>query len=91
MRYVLKPQHKKFCEVFAKLWHQQKQAGVQNPRVGRLAALAAGYGKNSWSESNAIQTADVVFNQLTKRRDVLQYLRELGFERDGRFWRQIEA
>ena len=69
-----------------RLYREQKAAGVKRPRVGRMAALAAGYGQGSWCESNAIQTADVMFCQLIKRQDVRDYLKEQGFERIGRDW-----
>jgi hypothetical protein len=84
------PNHKRFAETFVRLWRDQKARGVLNPRVGRLAALASGYGNTSWCEGNAIQTADVMFNKLVKRPEIVQYIRELGLERVGRQWREID-
>lgn len=86
----LHPNHKRFAEIFARLWKEQRTKGVKNPRVGRMAAMMAGYGAQSWNETNAVLTADVMFNKLVKRQDVLQYLRELGIERIGRQWREVD-
>jgi hypothetical protein len=88
---LLNPRHRKFCQLFVKFWQEQWALGVKNPRVGRLATLAAGYGGKSWSETNAVQTADVLYNRLVKKPEILNYLRELGLERDGRRWRKVES
>ena len=83
------PRAREFADTFVRLWREKKAEGVQNPRVGRLAAMMAGYGRTSWCESNAIQTADVMYNKLLKRPEVTDYIRELGLERIGRQWREI--
>jgi hypothetical protein len=84
------PRAKQFAEIFVRLWLEKRAQGVQNPRVGRVAAMMAGYGQGSWCQSNAIQTADVMFNKLVKRSDVMEYIRELGLERIGRQWRPVQ-
>ena len=83
------PKAKLFAESFVRLWRQQRAAGIKNPRVGRLAALTAGYGQNSWCEERSVQAADMMVNKLLRRPDVLAYIYELGLERDGRHWRDL--
>lgn len=80
---------RRFVEIFVTLWKQQKALGVKNPKVGRQAALLAGYGGKSWSELKRWQAADCMFSRLTKRDDVLQLIREQGLERNGRLWREV--
>lgn len=83
---VISPQEKAFCEAFARLFREQRAAGVVSPRVGRMAAMIAGYGQKSWCAIRAIEAADVMFNKLIKRAHVVNYLRGLGIERiDGRW------
>lgn len=88
---VKNERHQAFCDIFLRLFREQRAQGVENPRVGRLAAMTAGYGQESWCPSNSIQTADVMFNKLTKRPDVLEYLRGKGLERVGRQWREVQT
>lgn len=88
---VKNPRAKRFCEIFVRLWLQQWESGIENPRVGRQAAMIAGYGGRSWNEVRAPQAADVMFNKLVKRPEVVNYIRELGLERDGRYWRAIQT
>lgn len=73
---------KKFCEAFAQLFKHQRANGIENPRVGRAAAQAAGYGESSWCPRNAVLTADVMYSKLMKKSTVLDYLKELGLKRD---------
>lgn len=80
------PKMKRFCELFAQLFHQERAAGIARPKVGRRAALMAGYGSGSWNENRVIQTADTMYAKLVSRDDVTAYLRQLGVVRLGRQW-----
>lgn len=78
-----------FCRTLVRLWKEQHALGVAEPMVGRDAAIFVGYGGKSWSSKKTIQAADVMYNKLTKKPDVLEYIRELGLERDGRGWKEV--
>jgi hypothetical protein len=80
---------KKFCENFVRLWREERAKGASRPRVGRQAALLAGYGGKSWNERNTILAADQMYNRLVKRPDVIATLKELGLERTGEDWTDI--
>lgn len=80
--------HYEFAEAFVRLWRQKRAEGIERPRVGRLAALAAGYGEGSWCATNAIQTADQMVNRLLKRPEVLARIQQLGLERVNGEWRE---
>jgi hypothetical protein len=79
----------RFVVIFVRLWREKKAAGVEKPRVGRMAATLAGYGQKAHSPKAAVLAVDKQYCELVKRRDVLEAIRGLGLERDGRYWREI--
>ncbi len=85
------PRARAFCNVFVSLWRAQRAIGIEFPRVGRQAAMSAGYGATSWNPIRSLQAADVMYNKLLKQAPVIAYLKELGLERDGRKWREAES
>jgi hypothetical protein len=85
------PKMPRFCEIFARLLHEAFANGEKRPKVGRKAALLAGYGENSWNENKTLQAADVLYARLIRRPDVLAYLKQLGVERLNGQWRTSDA
>lgn len=85
------PRARVFCDVFVSLWRQHRATGIENPRVGRIAAMTAGYGARSWTPLRSQQAADMMYNKLLKQPAVIQRILELGLERDGRQWREAQA
>jgi hypothetical protein len=63
--------------------------GIERPQVKRLAALEAGYGKSSLTEDKMYQAVDKCANRNLKRPHVIEYIRSLGLEKDGKYWREI--
>ena len=85
------PKMRIFCEIFAHLLREAAAKGQANPKVGRRAAMLAGYGGGSWNENRLVQTADTMYAKLVRREDVKGYLRQLGVERVGRHWQLMEV
>lgn len=80
-----------FAHNFVRMWKQKRAAGVRVPRVGRLAALAAGYGRGSWCQRNAELAADQMVVRLLKQPEVLALIHELGLERIDGEWREVRS
>jgi hypothetical protein len=80
-----------FCQQFARLYREASSRGELHPRVGTKAALAAGYGGESKHPLRQKQAAEVAYTRLIKQVDVVDYIEQLGVEREGDVWRLVSV
>lgn len=77
-----------FAQTFVSMYKEARRQGIPKPKVGRRAALAAGYGADSWCDRAKILRADRSYLRNVNNPKVLDYMRDLGLERDGDIWRE---